>query len=78
MVAAFVVGWSLTTEIYAANGERAASDQVYANLPKPPDWIDRTTDGSPTVYVGQGIDPFAAWQTRVLESERALVLGDGR
>jgi hypothetical protein len=62
VVAALVVGWSLTTEIYAANGERAASDQVFANLPKPQDWIDRTTDGSPTVYVGQGIDPFAAWQ----------------
>ena len=61
-VAALVVGWSLTTEIYAANAERKASDQVYANLPKPPDWIDRTTEGSPTIYVGQGIDPFAAWQ----------------
>jgi hypothetical protein len=61
-VAAFVLAWSLTTEIYAANGERHASNQVYDNLPKPPDWVDRTTDGSPTVYVGQGIDPLAAWQ----------------
>ena len=60
--AAFVVGWSLTTEIYAANGERAASDQVYANLPKPPDWVDRTTRGESTIYVGQGIDALAAWQ----------------
>ncbi len=62
VVAAFVVGWSLTTEIYAANGERAASDQVYANLPKPPDWVDLTTHGEPTIYVGQGIDAPAAWQ----------------
>ena len=62
VVAAFVVGWSLTTEIYAANGERAASDQVYANLPKPPDWVDLTTRGKPTIYVGQGIDAPAAWQ----------------
>ena len=61
-VAAFVLAWSLTTEIYAANGERLASEQVYGSLPKPPDWIERTTNGEPTVYVGQGIDAFAAWQ----------------
>ena len=61
-VGAFVLAWSLTTEIYAANGERHASDQIYANLPKPPDWIDRTTGGASTIYVGQGIDAFAAWQ----------------
>jgi hypothetical protein len=57
-----MLGWSLTTEIYAANGERVASDQIYANLPKPPDWIERTTRNGSTVYVGQGIDAFAAWQ----------------
>jgi hypothetical protein len=57
-----MLGWSLTTEIYAANGERVASDQIYANLPKPPDWIQRTTGNGSTVYVGQGIDAFAAWQ----------------
>ena len=61
-IAVFVIGWGLATEIYAANGERHASDQVYANLPKPPDWIQRTADGEPTIYVGQGIDAFAAWQ----------------
>ena len=61
-VAVFVVAWSLTTEIYAANGERHASASVYANLPKPPDWVDRTTGGAPTVFVGQGIDALAAWQ----------------
>jgi hypothetical protein len=60
--AVFVLAWSLTTEIYAANGERAASDQEFANLPKPPDWVDRTTGGQPTVYVGQGINAPAAWQ----------------
>ena len=62
VLAAFVVAWSLTTEIYAANGERAASDQIYANLPKPADWVDQTTRGESTIYVGQGIDAFAAWQ----------------
>ena len=62
VVGAFVLAWSLTTEIYAANGERFASERVYANLPKPPDWIQRTANGEPTIYVGQGIDAFAAWQ----------------
>lgn len=61
-IALLVVGWSLTTEIYAANGERHASDRIYANLPKPPDWVTRTTRDAPTVYVGQGIDAAAAWQ----------------
>ncbi len=62
VVGAFVLAWSLTTEIYAANGERIASERVYANLPKPPDWIQRTTNDEPTIFVGQGIDAFAAWQ----------------
>lgn len=61
-LAAFVLAWSLTTEIYAANGEQRESARVYANLPKPPDWVDRTTRGKPTIFVGQGIDSFAAWQ----------------
>lgn len=62
VLAVVMLAWSLTTEIYAANGERYASDQIYANLPKPPDWIERTADGASTVYIGQGIDAFAAWQ----------------
>lgn len=62
-IAALVLAWSLTTEIYAANGERGASDQQYATLPKPPDWVDRTTGRRPTVFVGQGIsDQNAFWQ----------------
>jgi hypothetical protein len=62
VAAAFVVAWSLTTEIYAADGEQQASSQVYAVLPKPPDWLDRTTGGEPTIFVGQGIDAASAWQ----------------
>jgi hypothetical protein len=61
-IAVLVVGWSLTTEIYAANGERYASDAAYANLPKPPDWIERTANGADTIFVGQGIDGPSAWQ----------------
>jgi hypothetical protein len=62
-IAVFTLAWSLTTEIYAANGERSASDQQYATLPKPPDWVDRATGREPTVFVGQGIsDPNPFWQ----------------
>ena len=62
-IAVFVLAWSLTTEIYAANGERSASDQQYATLPKPPDWVDDATGGDPAVFVGQGIsDPNPFWQ----------------
>ncbi len=62
-IAVFALAWSLTTEIYAANGERGASDQQYATLPKPPDWVDRTTGRRPSVFVGQGIsDPNPFWQ----------------
>jgi len=62
-VALFSLTWSLTTEVYAANGERGASDQQYATLPKPPNWVDRTTGGASSVFVGQGVsDPNPFWQ----------------
>jgi len=62
-VALFALTWSLTTEIYAANGERGASDQQFATLPKPPNWVDRTTGGDSSVFVGQGLsDPNPFWQ----------------
>jgi hypothetical protein len=62
-IAVFALAWSLTTEIYAANGERGASDQQYATLPKPPDWVDAATGRQPSVFVGQGIsDPNPFWQ----------------
>ncbi len=62
-IAAFALAWSLTTEIYAANGERRASDQLYAVLPKPPDWVDQTTGRQPTLFIGQGVsDANPIWQ----------------
>jgi hypothetical protein len=63
VLAVFTLAWSLTTEIYAANGERRASDQAYAALPKPADWVDQMTGREGTLFVGQGIsDPNAFWQ----------------
>lgn len=62
-LAAFAVAWSVSTEIYAANGERRASDQAYAALAKPADWVDRTTGRKGTLFVGQGVsDPVPFWQ----------------
>jgi hypothetical protein len=62
-LAAFTLVWSLTTEIYAANGERRASDQAYAALPKPADWVDQMTGRRGALFIGQGIsDPIPFWQ----------------
>jgi len=56
VVAVVVVSWSLTTEVYAAAGERMLSRQVAANTAKPYDWIDRATGGRSVVVLGQGIE----------------------
>ncbi len=62
-IAVFALAWSLTTEIYAANGERRASDRAFAVLPKPSDWVDQTTGRRPALFVGQGVsDANAFWQ----------------
>lgn len=63
VIAVFALAWSLTTEIYAANGERHASDRQYDVLPLPPSWVDNLTVGERTALVGQGIsDPNPIWQ----------------
>lgn len=51
-----IVAWSVTAEVYAARGNEASSDQLYANLPKPVDWLDETTGGEGAVFLGQSID----------------------
>ena len=62
-IAVFALAWSLTTEIYAANGEMRASDRAFAVLPKPADWVDQTTGRQPTLFIGQGVsDANAFWQ----------------
>ena len=53
----FSLAWTLTAQVYAANGERRAADRLYATLPKPADWLDRHTAGERTVLLGQGIGP---------------------
>jgi len=59
-----VVAWSLTAEVYAAEGERIFSERFEKNLPKPYNWVDRATDGASVVVVGQQIsDPTNVWLT---------------
>ncbi|MCS7007483.1 MAG: hypothetical protein RMM28_07210, partial [Thermoleophilia bacterium] len=62
--AALVVAWSLTTQVYAAEGERTLSDQAAANFSRPFDWVDRATRGGSVVILGQQItDATNIWLT---------------
>ena len=62
--AAVVVAWSMTTEVYAAKGERHLSTMVDRNLFHPYDWVDRITGDESVVVLGQAItDPTGIWET---------------
>ena len=62
--AVVVVTWSMTTQVYAAEGERTLSRQIESNLPRPFDWVDRATGGKSVVVLGQQIsDPTGVWLT---------------
>jgi hypothetical protein len=59
-----VLAWSLTAEVYAAEGERLASRQIQRNLPIPHDWVERETQGGSVVIIGQKIaDPIGIYLT---------------
>ncbi|MHB1243662.1 MAG: hypothetical protein ACYC1P_09750 [Gaiellaceae bacterium] len=60
--AALTIGWNVTGEVNAARGSTAFADGLMANLPQPPNWIDRATGGEPALYIGQKIaDPNGLW-----------------
>lgn len=62
--AVLVVAWSMTAQVYAAEGERIFSEQIERNLPKPYDWVEQATGGKPVVVLGQQItDPTGVWLT---------------
>ena len=62
--AVVVVGWSMTGQVYAAEGERIFSEQIDRNLAKPYDWVEEATGGGSVVVVGQQIsDPTGLWLT---------------
>ena len=63
-VAALVVCWGLTGEIYAASGEHDFSSRMAGNMLQPWDWLDRSVDGGSVVTLGQQItDPTGIWLT---------------
>jgi hypothetical protein len=62
LLAAGVLSWTLTTELYASSGERHLADRIYAGLPKPADWLDRTAGDGTAVFLGQGLrDNNSLW-----------------
>lgn len=64
VAAVAVVAWSMTGQVYAAEGERIFSEQIDRNLPRPYDWVDEATGGRPVVVLGQQItDPTGIWLT---------------
>ncbi|MGH3137009.1 MAG: hypothetical protein ACRDPV_11020 [Gaiellaceae bacterium] len=64
VAAVLVVTWTMTTQVYAAEGERTLSRQVAKNLPKPYDWVEQATGGGSVVVLGQQIsDPTNIWLT---------------
>jgi hypothetical protein len=52
-IAALLLGWNLTSEVYASIGEHDFSARIEANIPKPNDWVDRAADGGSVVMLGQ-------------------------
>ena len=47
--AVVVVAWSMTGQVYAAEGEKRFSERIDRNLTKPYDWLDDATDGGSVV-----------------------------
>lgn len=60
-----VFAWTLTAEVYAAEGERRLARQIADNLPAPYDWVDRATGGGSVVILGQQMtdDPTGVYLT---------------
>jgi hypothetical protein len=58
VAAVAVVTWSMTAQVYAAEGERLFSQRVDDNLPRPYDWVEKATNGGSVVVIGQRLtDP---------------------
>jgi hypothetical protein len=72
VVACAALAWSLTAQLAAASASNEFSDTQYANLPKPPPWVDARTGGDRTLYLGQRIDeqsfyPLEFWNQSIGE-----------
>lgn len=55
-IGALVIGWNVTAQVYAANGQNDFAERLYGNLPKPVNWVDQATGGEDTLFLGAGID----------------------
>lgn len=65
-----VIAWSLTTQVYAADGERTLSQQIADFYPEPYDWVDQIANGEDVVVLGQQIsDATPIWVTEVFNRD---------
>ena len=55
LLAVLVIGWNLWGEVAASEGSNRLSSSFRGVLPTPPDWIDRTTGGHRTMFIGQSL-----------------------
>jgi hypothetical protein len=61
-LAVLVLGWNLTTEMYASSGEHDFSRRLAQNKTDTPDWVDRATHGGTVAALGQQVtDPTGIW-----------------
>jgi hypothetical protein len=58
-----VVAWNLTGEISAANQAVSPAKGQRSRLPTPPDWIDRVTGRSRTMFIGKALSGSEAFWT---------------
>jgi len=62
VVGVAVIGWNLTGEIAASNGSIQPAKSQLAQLPSPPDWIDRETGRERTMFIGKSLsNSYAFW-----------------
>ena len=63
VAAVVVLGWSLAGQMSAASASNTFSEELSSDIARPFDWVDRTTGGAPTLYLGQRLTDFnGLWQ----------------
>ncbi len=63
VVGVAALGWSLTNQVYAANGERQLSELFAASLVQPRTWLDDEVGDGTIVVLGQQLaDPTGLWE----------------
>jgi hypothetical protein len=61
-VGAALLVWNFTGELAFAGASNRASDRFVDNIRRPFTWVDDTTDGKSTLYIGQQMtDPNGEW-----------------